>query len=154
MAGREEDRRVLTPGRRHGERHEQHLAQTYARFLTELEERGVDRDLAPKAIESVLCALEQRLVENEARHLEAQLPRKVQALLQRCPRHLGRPPLKLDRDAFLRMVSQDLRCDTDEAERLTRAVFDTVREHISEGEAEDVAMHLPHDLRSLWAPYA
>lgn len=153
MAGREGDRRVMTPEQRAG-RHEQHLAQTYARFLDALEERGVHRDLAPKAIESVLCALEQRLVENESRHLEAQLPRKVQALLQRCPRHLGRPPLKLDRDGFLRVVGQDLGCDVDEAERLTRAVFSTVREHISEGEAEDVAIHLPQDLRTLWAPYA
>lgn len=151
MAGREEERRGTTPQQRAG-RHEQHLAQTYALFLRELEERGIDHDLAPKAIESVLCALEQRLVENDARHLEAQLPRKVQALLQRCPRHLGRPPLKLDRDEFLRMVGEDLGCDVNEAEQLTRAVFSAVREHISEGEAEHVAMHLPFDLRTLWAP--
>ncbi|XXF78174.1 DUF2267 domain-containing protein [Myxococcaceae bacterium GXIMD 01537] len=152
MAGREEEPRG-TPERRPN-RHEQHLAQTYALFLRELEERGVDKDLAPKAIESVLCALEQRLVENEGRHLEAQLPKRVQALLQRCPRHLGRPPRKLNRDEFLEMVASDLGCDLTQAEGLTRAVFSTVREHISEGEAEDVAIELPLDLRTLWAPYA
>jgi len=134
------------------ERHEQHLAQTYATFLRELEARGVDHELAPKAIESVLCALEQRLVEAEDGHLEAQLPRKVQALLQRCPRHLGRPAVQLNRDGFLRMVAADLRCDIPRAESLTRAVFAAVREHISEGEAEEVAIQLPHDLRTLWAP--
>lgn len=152
MAERGDER----PGtdRRRMERHEQHLAQTYTRFLRELEEQGVDRGLAPKAIESVLCALEQRLVESESRHLEAQLPRKVRALLQRCPRHLGRPPLRLDRDDFLRVVAEDLRCDLAQAEVLTRAVFTAVRNHISEGEAEEVAMQLPLDMRTLWAPSA
>jgi len=151
MAEREGERPGRTPARRM-ERHEQHLAQTYAGFLRELEELGVDHELAPKAIESVLCALEQRLVESESRHLEAQLPRKVQALLQRCPRHLGRPPRGVNREEFLRMVAEDLRCDVNRAETLTRAVFAAVRNHISEGEAEEVAIQLPHDLRTLWAP--
>jgi uncharacterized protein (DUF2267 family) len=135
------------------ERHEQHLAQTYAGFLRELEELGVDHEVAPRAIESVLCALEQRLVDGEAGHLEAQLPRKVQALLQRCPRHMGRPARGVIRDEFLQLVADDLRCDLNRAEALTRAVFAAVRNHISEGEAEEVAIQLPHDLRTLWAPY-
>jgi CBS domain-containing protein len=94
--------------------------------------------------------MEQRLMSEEARHMEAQLPRKVVALMERCEKHQGQPYWKFSRAEFLGMVAEDLNVDLAEAERITCAVLATVREHISEGEAEDVLGQLPRDLRTLW----
>jgi CBS domain-containing protein len=143
------ERRAATPEIRI-QRSESRAAQTYAFFLRDLEAKGLDRKLAEQAIQSVLCVLEQRLMSEEARQMEAQLPRKVVALLERCPRHQGRPYRKFGREEFLGMVSEDLGVDLKEAERITCAVLATVREHISEGEAMDVLGQLPRELRTLW----
>ncbi|HYH94622.1 DUF2267 domain-containing protein [Hyalangium sp.] len=152
-AGQEpvEERRGSTPGIR-AQRSESRAAQTFAFFLRDLEARGLDRKLAEQAIQSVLCVLEQRLMSDEARHMEAQLPRKVVALLERCPNHQGRPYRKFGRTEFLGMVAEDLGVDMKAAERITHAVLSTVREHITEGEAMDVLGQLPRELRTLWEP--
>ncbi|WP_194858220.1 MULTISPECIES: DUF2267 domain-containing protein [unclassified Myxococcus] len=137
------------------QRSESHAAQTYTAFLKDLEANaGVVRDLAEKAAQSVLCLLEQRLMDTEAKHLEAQLPRKVKDMLKRCPRHEGKVARKYKLEQFLAMVAEELDTTPNEAERLARAVFVTVRNHISEGEADDVMGQLPADLRSLWVPEA
>jgi uncharacterized protein (DUF2267 family) len=117
-----------------------------------MEAKGLDRKLAEQAIQSVLCVMEQRLMGEEAAHMEAQLPRKVVALLERCPKHQDKPYRKFGRDELLGMVAEDLGVDLQEAERITRAVLATVREHISEGEAMDVLGQLPRELRTLWEP--
>ncbi|MCE9668445.1 DUF2267 domain-containing protein [Myxococcus stipitatus] len=136
-------------------RSESRAARTYTFFLRDLQGRaGIDRERAEQAAESVLCTLEQRLIGSEAEDLEAQLPRKVRDLLQRCPRHEGLPPRKFKMLEFIQMVADDLDTTPNEAERLTRAVFLTVREHISEGEADDVIGQLPGDMRTLWVPSA
>lgn len=145
------ERRGATPEVR-AQRSESRAAQTYTFFLRDLEAKGLDRKLAEQAIQSVLCVMEQRLMSDEARHMEAQLPRKVVALLERCPKHQNKPYRKFGRMELLGMVSEDLGVDIKEAERITCAVLATVREHISEGEAEDVLGQLPHELRTLWEP--
>jgi CBS domain-containing protein len=89
---------------------------------------------------------------DEVRHMEAQLPRKVVALLERCSKHQGMPYRKFGRSELLGMVAEDLGVDLKEAERITCAVLATVREHISEGEAMDVLGQLPRELRTLWEP--
>jgi len=144
-----ERRRVTSEMR--AQRSESRAAQTYAFFLKDLEAKGLDRKLAEQAIQSVLCVMEQRLMSEEAAHMEAQLPRKVVGLLERCARHPDKPYWKFGRTEFLAMVSEDLGVDLKEAERITCAVLSTVREHISEGEAQDVLGQLPHELRTLWA---
>jgi uncharacterized protein (DUF2267 family) len=146
---RNEGRRVATPETR-AQRSESRAAQTFAFFLRDLEAKGLDRKLAGQAIQSVLCVMEQRLMSEEARQMEAQLPRKVVELLERCPKHQGKPYRKFGRAEFLGIVAGDLGVDEKEAERITCAVLATVREHISEGEAEDVLGQLPHELRTLW----
>ncbi|QSQ21476.1 DUF2267 domain-containing protein [Pyxidicoccus parkwayensis] len=144
------ERRAPNPDLR-AQRSESRATQTYAFFLKDLEAKAnCGRELAEKAAQSVLCLLEMRLIDNEAKHLEAQLPRKVRDLLQRCPRHEGMALRKFRLEQFLAMVAEDLDTTPNEAERLSRAVFATVREHITEGEAEDVMGQLPSDLRALW----
>jgi CBS domain-containing protein/uncharacterized protein (DUF2267 family) len=145
------ERRGATPEVR-AQRSESRAAQTFTFFLRDLENKGLERKLAEQAIESVLCVMEQRLMVDEARHLEAQLPRKVVALLERCPRHKDRPYQKLNRQQLLSMVAEDLGVSVEEAERITRTVLSTVREHISQGEIDDVLGQLPHELHTLWEP--
>jgi CBS domain-containing protein/uncharacterized protein (DUF2267 family) len=145
------ERRSVTPAVR-AQRSESRAAQTFTFFLRDLEAKGLERKQAEQAVESVLCAMEQRLMVDEARHLEAQLPRKVVALLERCPKHQDRPYRKMDRDELLGMVADDLGVSVEEAERITCAVLSTVSEHISQGELEDVLGQLPKEFHSLWMP--
>lgn len=136
---------------RREQRRETRRNQTYKAFLKNLEVIGsMNEEEAERAAVSVLCVLEQRLIGEEAAHLEAQLPGKLQELLVRCERHLGKPAQKFGKDGFLKMVSEDLGVDVFQAEKQIRAVFTAVRDQVSEGEIEDVIGQLPADLRELW----
>jgi uncharacterized protein (DUF2267 family) len=147
-----DDIRTTENADRRQQRHEGRTSQTYAAFLKDLMDRGgFDREKAERAAVSVLCLLEQRIQAGEAKDLNAQLPFKLQELLQRCPRHAKDSPRRFGADEFLQMISEDLDCSKQEAEGYARAVVSTVRSHVSEGEAEQVAANLPSDLRALWA---
>lgn len=136
---------------RRAERHEARQTQTYKIFLKHLCALGaLEEELAERAALSVLCALEQRLLGDEAAHLNAQLPARLRELLVRCERHHGQKPLKFGREAFISMVCADLELPPEEAERLIRTVLAAVRHQVSEGELEDVLGQLPQDLRELW----
>ncbi|ADO67822.1 DUF2267 domain-containing protein [Stigmatella aurantiaca] len=132
------------------QRSESRAAQTYAFFLKDLEAKGLDRKLAEQAIQAVLCVMERRLMSDESRHMEAQLPRKVVALVKRCAEHQDLPYEKFGREEFLGRVTAHLNVAVDEAERISCAVLSTVREHLTPGEAEDVLGQLPLELRTLW----
>ena len=136
---------------RREQRSETRRNQTYKAFLRNLMVIGsMNEEEAERAAVSVLCVLEERLFGEEAAHLEAQLPGKLQDLLIRCERHLGKPASKFGKDGFIQMVSEDLDVDSLEAERKIRAVFTAVRDQVSEGEIEDVIGQLPADMRELW----
>ncbi len=136
---------------RREQRSETRRNQTYKTFLKNLCVIGsMNEEEAEKAAVSVLCVLEQRLFGEEAAHLEAQLPGKLQDLLMRCERHIGKPASKFGREDFIRMVSEDLGMDAFQAEKQIRAVFSALRDQVSEGEIEDVIGQLPADLRELW----
>ncbi len=136
---------------RREQRSETRRSQTYKAFLRNLMVIGsMNEEEAERAAVSILCVLEQRLFGEEAAHLEAQLPGKLQDLLLRCERHLGKPASRFGKDGFIQMVSEDLGVDSVEAEKKIRAVFSAVREQVSEGEIEDVIGQLPTDLRELW----
>jgi uncharacterized protein (DUF2267 family) len=133
------------------QRHESRAGSTYMAFLRELCRLGsLDEETAEAAAVSVLCTLEQRILADEVRQLEAQLPVKLRELLLRCPRHEGAPPARFGREEFLRRVAADLGWDALEVEPIARAVFAAVRAQISAGEVEDVAGQLPRDLVDLW----
>ncbi len=132
-------------------RHQSHLGSTYAAFIKHLSEVGkLDAGVAECAAVSVIGALLHRIQPEEARDLEAQLPRK---LLEFLPKEDPQKPARgygRTRDDFLRVVAEDLRKDVSEVESIVRAVFLGLREHISEGEAQDVESNLPPDLQALW----
>ena len=58
---------------------------------------------------------------------------------------------RANRDAFLLAVGNELNLGEGEVEPVVRAVFQSVRHQISEGEAEDIAAQLPGDLAALWS---
>ena len=136
---------------RRAQRSESRASQTYKAFLNHLCERGgMSPAVAEKAAVSVLCAIEQRIYHDEAEDLEAQLPRKLTALLHRCERHEEELPDKFGREHLLNRVGEDLSLNPDAVEPVVRAVLDAIRHQISEGEAEDVMSQLPQDIRDLW----
>jgi uncharacterized protein (DUF2267 family) len=135
---------------RNEERHRQHARTTYQAFLADLIRiHPMTPEMAERTALSVLWALEQRLIPNEAQHLEAQLPSHLRALLAEMPRVSTRP-IKFGHLDLIEWLANDLSCPVLEAERRARAVFQTVRHKISVGEADDVAAELPEDLALLW----
>ena len=132
-------------------RHESRASRTYKAFLADLtKQTGLDAAGAERAATSVLCVLEQRLIGEEANHLEAQLPSKLQDLLWRCERHAHVLPREIGRREFVQMVSEDLGLDPRSAEQVIRGVLKTLTLHVTPGEIEDVMHMLPSDIRALW----
>lgn len=146
----DETRREVRPELR-AQRHDSRAGTTYKAFLRDLSGRGgFTEEFAESAAVSVLCTLEQRIMGQEVADMEAQLPSRLRELLQRCERHAGKPSEKFNRQEFVRRVCDDLNLPEDRAESVIRAVFTSVRNHLSEGEAEDVGGQLPSDLTDLW----
>ena len=135
--------------RRRLQRHLAHTRATYAHFIKHLCAVGeLEPAVAEAAAISVVSALERRIQPGQARHLEAQLPRRLVAFLPREPGPAG--VRRFGRAALLQTVADDLRMDVSEVEPIVRAVIAGLRDRISEGQADDVANNLPEDLRALW----
>jgi uncharacterized protein (DUF2267 family) len=139
------------PQSRSEKRHQSHLGSTYAAFIKHLCEVGkLEAGLAECAAVSVINALLHRIQPGEAKDLQAQLPRK---LLEFLPKEGPEKPARTfgkSREDFLQVVAEDLRKDVSEVESIVRAVFQGLREHISEGEAQDVESNLTRELQDLW----
>ena len=140
-----------TPQSRSEQRHQSHLGSTYAAFIKHLCEVGrLEPALAECAAVSVINALLHRIQPGEAKDLAAQLPRKLVEML---PKEGAQKPARVigkSREDFLKAVAEDLGKDSSEVEPVVRAVFQGLREHISEGEAQDVESNLSRDLQDLW----
>ncbi|HEY7682525.1 MAG TPA: DUF2267 domain-containing protein [Gemmatimonadales bacterium] len=104
------------------------------------------------ALRSVLHALRDRLPPSEAADLAAQLPLLIKGVYFDGWRP-GAPPAKVrSREEFFRLVMQPLARGFPEPdpERVTRAVFRILAEHVSQGEIRDVRLVLPAELADLW----
>lgn len=135
------------------QRHESRTSQTYSDFLKDLRKIGVYRSLeeAEQVAVAVLRTLEQRLPNDEAEDLSAQLPERFHSLFLDVRSQRGDwKPEKLHREEFLDRVAAALGSTREQAETAVRNVFLVVRSLISEGEASDVAAQLPADLKPLW----
>jgi len=125
---------------------------TYRAFLKKLCAQGrMSEEFAERAAVAVLSGLEQRLDAGEASHLEAQLPVRLTKLLVSGQFRVQLRG-KFGAEELLTAVGQELGLGEGEVEPVVRAVFECVRESISEGEASDVADQLPPDLATLWNP--
>jgi uncharacterized protein (DUF2267 family) len=140
----------MEPSKR-AERREQRRNQTFAAFITYLRRVGsISEELAEKAAVAVLCALERRIHPDEAKDLESQLPAKLRELVGRCDLHAGVRKHAIDRTEFEGMVADELGVSLPEAEHLVLAVFHAIRAQVSAGEAAQVEVQLPPDIRDLW----
>lgn len=104
------------------------------------------------SLRAVLHALRDRLHPAEAAHLAAQLPMLLKGVYFDGWKP-GATPVKIrDRQEFLDGIRETLRTrmETADADRITRAVFALLTEHVSEGEIEQVVGSLPAELRQLW----
>lgn len=136
------------------ERHESRTAQTFTFFVRDLVSTGAFESVeeAVRAASVVLTCLEQRLTAEEAEDLNAQLPIKLKEMLTEVKRpEIGKPVVRMHKKEFLEAICSALDIDAPRAEAIVRNVFLTLRAHISEGEARDVASQLPLDLKPLWA---
>lgn len=111
----------------------------------------IDREEARRATAAVFHALRDRLTPVEAEQLAAQLPRPLKTLW-RAGERPRQKPVRIRRDEFYRRVAAEAGVATRrDAREITVGVFATLKEAISEGEADDVLAQLPKDLKSMWA---
>jgi uncharacterized protein (DUF2267 family) len=108
------------------------------------------------ALRSVLHALRDRLPPSEAADLAAQMPLLIKGVYFDGWRPAAVPAKIRSRADFFRLVMQPLARAVPEAdpERVTRAVFRILAEHVSDGEIRDVRMVLPTELADLWPTVA
>jgi uncharacterized protein (DUF2267 family) len=121
-------------------------------WLNELAgELGVeDRQYAYRALRAVLHALRDRLTVDVAAKLAAQLPTLIRGIYYE-DWDPSRTPLPIhDVDAFLDHVVREGRMSGEtEASVAVTAVARVLREHVSEGEIDDVLAVLPDKLKVL-----
>jgi uncharacterized protein (DUF2267 family) len=111
----------------------------------------IDREEARRATAAVFHALRDRLTPVEAEQLAAQLPGPLQTLW-RAGEGPRRKPVRIRRDEFYRRVAAEAGGVTRrDAREYTLGVFATLKDAISEGEADDALAQLPKDLKSVWA---
>lgn len=125
--------------------------QTTNIWLDQIMERlGPDRQVAWKALSTVLHKLRDRLPVEEAAHLGAQLPLLVRGVYydQYQP---ARQPVRCNREEFVAEVAEWL-ADTRpvDPEEAIRAVFDVLSRNIDTGQVEKVKAILPDGIRELW----
>lgn len=133
-------------------RHINSSVQKAYEWLADLElELGTgDRQVAYRALRSVMHALRDRLPVEEATHLAAELPMILRGLFYE-GWQLAHKPEKLSLDSFLERVVVNY--DAPEAPdpmRVARAVLALFKKRISAGEIKDVRQALPQDLQELW----
>lgn len=107
------------------------------------------RNISYAGLRAVLHGLRDRLTVEEAAELGAQLPMLIRGIYYEgwAP---TRAPVKMDREEFLARVQREFRFRPDGGtELLVQRVLQALRDHITEGEWEDVKSSVPRDLASV-----
>ena len=102
---------------------------------------------AINATRATLSTLAERLGADEAQHLGAQLPEGIGQYLGGASREGER----FSRDEFLQRVSEREGVDLPVSVQHARAVLDTLKKAVSEGEMRDVLQRLPAEYAPLFA---
>lgn len=111
-----------------------------------------DPQLAYGILRALLHALRDRITVEESAQLAAQLPVLIRGIYYEGWRPTTRPQSYDDSDTFLRRVADEaLLAGTTEASYGVTAAAGVLREHVSEGELEDILAILPAELRHLLA---
>ena len=128
-------------------------------FIKEVsDEMETDRETALRITRAVLQTLRDRLSPREAKDLVSQLPMVLKAVW--CdgwdPQGTPDKSMKTKDDFFMRVFTspeivrpKDM-ADIKEAKNAVISVFSVLKRHLSQGEIDDVAAHLPEDIGVLW----
>lgn len=110
-----------------------------------------DRHKAFLALRAVLHTIRDRMLLGESVELGAQLPMLIRGLYFE-GWHPARKPLKeRHKEQFLAHIPVYFKNEPDvDSEKIVRAVFRVIANHVSEGEIEDIKHLLPEELRELW----
>jgi uncharacterized protein (DUF2267 family) len=112
---------------------------------------SLDRHGAYQVLRAVLHCLRDRLTINEAAQLGDQLPMLVRGIYYEAWHPAGKPDKIRSRDDFLaRITSLISMKQSIGAEDAARAVFRTLENHVSPGEARSVIHVLPEEIRRLF----
>lgn len=107
------------------------------------------RNQSYDALRGVLHAVRDRLPVEEAAQLAAQLPMLVRGLYYE-GWDPSKVPVKMDQVEFLERVRREFHFTVDGGiERLTRTVLTALRQHITDGEWQDVKANLPKELAGI-----
>jgi uncharacterized protein (DUF2267 family) len=119
----------------------------YAQLIEKVWERMGAGSLgqAEAVTQATLLTLAERITGGEARDLAAQLPKEVQAFLDK----KEEPAEAFDLNEFVRRVSLRAGVDRDTAQRGVQAVFQTLYAAVSTGEFSDVMSQLPKEFQDL-----
>jgi uncharacterized protein (DUF2267 family) len=124
----------------------------YDEFMKRVAERaGVSTDEAAAGTRAVLTTLAERIGLKEARDTASQLPKELWGALDFDERTDQWGEGQFDAGEFVRRVAVRLGWDEARARDLTRAVFMTLREAVSEGELSDWQYDLSTDYVALAA---
>jgi uncharacterized protein (DUF2267 family) len=131
-------------------RHQGRAEMAYARLLRAVEAHtALPRDKAALALTIVLSMLCRRVTPEEARHLLAQLPSKLQPELER---HLDGPDRHVTTEAIKQELARRLHVSDADAGVLISAVCEAVAEYVSPGEIEEFRGQLPLEMKDLFPP--
>jgi uncharacterized protein (DUF2267 family) len=104
------------------------------------------RNQSYDALRGVLHAVRDRLPVEETAQLAAQLPMLVRGIYYE-GWDPSKVPVKMGRDEFLERVRREFPFQVDGGiERLTQTVLTALRQHITDGEWEDVKANFPKEL--------
>lgn len=110
-----------------------------------------DPQRAYRMLRAVLMALRDRLTVEEATDLGAQLPMLIRGVYYEGWNPSHNPSRERNKEAFLNHVAENLADLADgNPEQATRAVFQVLAAHITDGEVEHVKANLPTDVQALW----
>jgi uncharacterized protein (DUF2267 family) len=108
-----------------------------------------ERNRSYHALRAVLHALRDRLPVDEAAQFAAQLPMLIRGIYYE-GWDPSRTPLKLGRADFLERVRREFPNSVEvDMERLTKTVLRALREHITDGEWQDIRSTVPKELNSI-----
>jgi uncharacterized protein (DUF2267 family) len=107
------------------------------------------RNQSYAALRAVLHALRDRLTVQEAAQLAAQLPMLIRGLYYQ-GWNPAKVPVKMSREEFLARIRRDFPYEVEGGvEQLTRTVLEAVRQHVTDGEWEDIRSSMPRELVSV-----
>lgn len=103
------------------------------------------------ALRAVLHALRDRLPIEEAAALGAQMPMLVRGFYYEGWHPAGKPLKERSREQFLSHIAASYpRGARPDPETVTRAVFDLLGKHLSQGQVEKIKSNLPSEIRQMW----